>query len=158
MHKLFLISGLLIYSTYSFAESVQEVYKYKNKDGVIEYTDHVKSDKKLIGHKEIQKMTPEQEAASKAKLDEIMEKDKALDEKLALERKLERERQLRLQQQSELEAMKNQEAASQKKYYDRNGGDVIVRPPRPFPAKPSKPKPEQPIARPRPRVSSGERR
>ncbi|MCK5662003.1 MAG: DUF4124 domain-containing protein, partial [Thiotrichaceae bacterium] len=46
--------------------SVQDVYEYKNKDGVTEFSDQIEADKKLEKHIQIQKRTPEQEAQSKA--------------------------------------------------------------------------------------------
>ncbi len=64
-------------------EAVQEVYEYKNKKGVTEFTDQVDPNKKLEKHIEIPKRTADQEAQSQAKLNTIVENDKKLDARVA---------------------------------------------------------------------------
>lgn len=102
------------------AFSVQDVYEYKDKEGVTEFTDQQETGKKLEKHIQIEKRTPEQEAQSKEKLDEIMKKDKQLDKKIAKDRKLENER-LRRQEQARQEQSKQQPSNSD--YNDRNYDD-----------------------------------
>lgn len=89
--------------------SVQDVYEYKDTEGVTEFTDQQETGKKLEKHIQIEKRTPEQEVQSKEQLDDIMKKDKQLDKKLARERKLENE-QLRRQQEQAKQEQKRQYA------------------------------------------------
>ncbi|MCU7836466.1 MAG: hypothetical protein KZQ83_14605 [gamma proteobacterium symbiont of Taylorina sp.] len=91
--------------------SVQDVYEYQNKEGVTEFTDKMKANKKPEKHIQIQKMTPEQEIQSKEKLDEIMAKDEKLDKRLAKEKELEEER-LEKQKKSRQEELKQQPSNS----------------------------------------------
>lgn len=88
--KLLLSVALALTSMAAF--SVQDVYEYQNKEGVTEFTDQPKADTAPEKHIQIEKRTPEQEAQSKEKLNEIMDKDKELDKKLARDRQLENER------------------------------------------------------------------
>ena len=102
--------------------SVQDVYEYKNKDGVTEFTDQIEADKKLEKHIQIQKRTPEQEAQSKAKLDEIIKKDNELDKKIAKERQLENDRLRRSQEQARQEKIRQQtEDSDSGVHYDADG-------------------------------------
>ena len=102
--------------------SVQDVYEYKNKDGVTEFTDQIEADKKLEKHIQIQKRTPEQEAQSKAKLDEVIKKDNELDKKIAKERKLENDRLRRNQDQARQEKIRQQtEDSVRGVHYDPDG-------------------------------------
>ena len=88
--------------------SVQNVYEYQNPGGVTEFTDQVKADQQAEKHIQIKKRTAEQEAQSKAKLAEIMKKDRELDERLAEQKKLENER-LKRQQEARQKKLKEQQ-------------------------------------------------
>lgn len=119
------------------AFAAQDVYEYKNNEGVTEFTDQVKDNKKLEKHIQIPKRTAEQEAQSKEKLEDIMKKDKELDKKIAQQRKLENER-LRLEEKARADKAKQQSES------DNNGnGDWYYprRPVRPI----HRPKPSHPI-------------
>ncbi len=90
------------------------------------------------------KMTPEQEAKSQQKLDQIMEKDKLLDERLAKERKLENEqrlaRQRKIQEANEKKQQEEEKESDEgsNRYYDRGY----------YPGVPGRP--VRPIVKPRP--------
>ena len=129
------------------ALAVQDVYKYQNKEGVTEFTDQVKGDKKPENHIQIPKRTVEQEAQSKEKLDDIMKKDKELDKKLANERKLENER-LRREEQARMDRNQyNSESDNSDRDNDRNDGWYYSRPIRPVrPINPDRPhRPVHPV-------------
>lgn len=140
--KLFIIL-LVLQTSDLLADNTQQVYEYKNKDGVTEFTDQLKQDKEIVSESKIKKMTPEQEAESKAQLEAIVEKDKELDKQRALRNQLEKERRLRLQKEKELEQLKKEQAEESEK--DKNSGDIYwrTRPKRYPPVRP-----EQPIHRP----------
>ena len=91
-----LISLTLVGQLYAMsevqAEDVQQVYEYKNSQGVTEFTDAIKSDKEPVKELQIKKMTEEEKVQGKAKLEEIMEKDKALDARVEAQRQAENER------------------------------------------------------------------
>ncbi len=89
--------------------AVQDVFEYKNKEGVTEFTDELKENKTPESHVQIKKMTPEQEDESKQKLEQIMEKDKELDKRLAREKQLENERRLKIEKQRALEGKQDVE-------------------------------------------------
>lgn len=111
------ISAFLLTLSFSVqVVAVQDVYEYKNSEGVVEFTDAVKTDKKLEKHIQIKKMTPEEEALGKQKLDQIMKKDQALDERLAKERQLENKRRQEAQKQAN-DAQKNKEQDYEKGTY-----------------------------------------
>ena len=120
------------------AAAVQNVYEYQNSEGVTEFTDEVKADKVPEKQFQIKKMTPEEEAQSKQKLKQIMEKDKELDKRLARERQLENERKLRTQEQRAQEK-KSQQQQPDEDYdrYSRRRYGVPTYPRRPI----SKPQP-----------------
>ncbi|MCP3848818.1 MAG: hypothetical protein GY694_01080 [Gammaproteobacteria bacterium] len=122
--------------------AVQDVYEYKNSEGVTEFTDALKDDKTPEKHIQIDKMTPEQEAKSQKKLDRIMEKDKLLDERLAKERKLENEQRLaeqrKIQEANEKKQQENESNDGSNRYYDRGY----------YPGVPGRP--VRPIVKPRP--------
>ena len=107
---------LLTLSFSAQVAAVQDVYEYKNSEGVVEFTDAVKTDQKLEKHIQIEKMTPEEEALGKQKLDQIMKKDQALDERLAKERQLENKRRQEAQKQAS-EAQKNNAQNNEKNTY-----------------------------------------
>jgi len=132
-------------------EAVQDVYKYKNKQGVIEFTDERKTDKTPEKHIQIEKRSAEEEALSEQKLDKIMEKDAQLDKRLDHERAIENEHRRKL---AEQQALKDKQKAEYQKddnnnddddyydngYYDRPGkrpvkpelpGKPVLRPGRP---------------------------
>ncbi|WP_198265771.1 hypothetical protein [sulfur-oxidizing endosymbiont of Gigantopelta aegis] len=98
----------------------QNVYEYKNSEGVTEFTDQVKADKKPEKQFQIKKMTEAEEQKSKQKLDEIREKDAALDKRLARDIQLENERR-RLEQ--EARALRQQEQR-QNEQNDQNHHDL----------------------------------
>jgi len=125
--------------------AVQDVYEYQNAQGVTEFTDQVKADKEPVKQMQIKKMTAEEEAQSEAKLEQIIEKDKALDERVKLQRQLENERNLRLQREQESRQLQKDQQSEQSS--DSNGNNnyrddlwirrPIVRPPnRPVKARP----------------------
>jgi len=139
--KIFLKLSVLSFSLL-FAlqvEAVQDIYEYKNKQGVTEFTDEVKRDKAPEKHIQIEKRTPEEEALSQQKLDKIIEKDAQLDKRLAHERAIENEHRRKL---AEQQALKNKLKAESKKndngYYDNGYYDRPVRPPI-KPERPNKP-------------------
>ena len=106
------------------AAAVQNVYEYQNSEGVTEFTDEVKADKVPEKQFQIKKMTPEEEAQGKQKLEQIMEKDKELDKRLARERQLENERKLRSQEQraQEKQSQKQQQDLDYDRYSRRRYG------------------------------------
>ncbi|MCU7939325.1 MAG: hypothetical protein KZQ64_15075 [gamma proteobacterium symbiont of Bathyaustriella thionipta] len=118
---------------------VQDVYQYQNKEGVTEFTDHVKGNKTPQRQFQIQKRTAEQEAQSQQKLNEIIEKDRQLDKKIARDRALENER-LRRQQKAKEDDSKEPSSDSDSGGRWRNG---IYYPPRPVhpihPGRPNRP-------------------
>ena len=106
------------------AAAVQNVYEYQNSEGVTEFTDEVKADKVPEKQFQIKKMTPEEEALSKQKLEQVREKDKELDKRLARERQLENERKLRSQEQraQEKQSQQQQPDADYDRYERRRYG------------------------------------
>ena len=140
----FLKNTLAVFLTLAFiqAQAVQDVYEYKNKEGVTEFTDEVKVNKVPEKHTQIKKMTPEEEAKGQQKLDQIMEKDKALDERLAKERQLENKRRAEAQKQAQ-EAKKNEgqdDDNGRRRYRDNVYGPYPIRPGIPNnPNRPGKP-------------------
>jgi len=131
------------------AFSVQDVYEYKNKEGVTEFTDQVQDNKQLEKHIQIPKRTSEQEAQSKEKLDNIIEKDKELDKKLANDRKLENER-LRLDAQARADKKQSESESDNDDDGRRNSNvDWYYPPVRPRPVHPIvRPKPKHPVNKP----------
>ncbi|MDX2504491.1 MAG: hypothetical protein QNL62_08450 [Gammaproteobacteria bacterium] len=124
------------------AQEVQNIYEYQNSQGVTEFTDTIKTDKAVVNQLQIKKKTPEEEAQSKAKLEQLMEKDKELDKRLSLERQLEDERHLRRQNDRELEKMKKEQSANSKDNNSNNGDTLWIGPPRIRPPnRPVKPRP-----------------
>lgn len=111
---------LMIVTNVMPVHAVQDVYEYKNSEGVTEFTDEVKTDKTLKGHTQIQKMTAEKEAQSKQKLEGIMEKDKELDMRQAEQRK--RENELRLQTQRQNQQQQSQGNNNQRSDSDDSSG------------------------------------
>lgn len=145
--KLFIfISMALIAQTSAMAETppdeVQKVYEYQNSQGVTEFTDTVKTNQEPVKELQIEKTTPEEEARSKAKLEQIIEKDKELDERVKLQRQLENER-IKTQQKSTKPKDNNSADDSDHNEYWRRV-PYGVRPPH----KPVRPKP---LPKPRPR-------
>jgi len=136
--KLTIVSFAVFNSMSAF--SVQDVYEYQNKEGVTEFTDQVKDNKKLEKHIQIPKRTSEQEAQSKEKLDGIMAKDKELDKKLANDQKLENER-LRLDAQARAEKKQSESESDNNDDNRRNRNAGWYYPPV---------RPVHPIERPRP--------
>ena len=125
-------------------EETDIIYMYKNDNGVPEFTDTVKPNRAPDAERKLKNMTPEQEAESKAKLDQIIEDDKALDARIAEQEKQDAEREA--QRQSEKQEQPKQEenvTEDESDYYNR---DVVNdRPHRPI-NRPIRPKP--PITRP----------
>jgi len=117
------------------AENVQKVYEYQNTQGVTEFTDTVKANKEPVKELQIEKTTPEEEARSKAKLEQIIEKDKELDERVKLQRQLENER-VKAQQKSTKQKDKQHSDDSDRDEYWRRV-PYGVRPPH----RPVRPKP-----------------
>lgn len=129
------------------AEAVQDVYEYKNKKGVTEFTDQAKDGKVPEKQFQIQKRTPEEEAQSKEKLEHIMEKDKELDKRLAEQRRLENERIREYQEQQALKRQQELPVQDDDHYSRRNKNwrpGVPIRPVEPG-------KPGHPIAKPKPK-------
>ena len=123
------------------AEAVQNIYQYQNSEGVTEFTDEVKVNQKPEEQFQIKKMTPEEEAISKQKLEQIRENNKALDKRLARERQLENERKRQYQEQ---QAAQRKEANLEDDSDDNNfyGGGYYRRPGLPLnPGRPIRPKP-----------------
>ena len=130
-------------------KAVQDVYEYKNKQGVTEFTDELKTDKVPEQHIQIEKRTAEEEALSQQKLDKIRQRDDQLDKKLAQERAIENEHRRKLAEQQALN--KEQKAESEENdnddgyydngYYDRPGRLPIGSPIKPKP-------PGKPVVRP----------
>lgn len=133
-------------------EAAQDVYQYQNTEGVTEFTDAVKANQEPEKHFQIKKITPEEEAQSKQKLEQIREKDKALDKRLAGERQLENERRLRYQEQQAAQRKERNSEDDNKSYvrghYDDDKSYVrgyYRRPGLPVnPGKPIRPKPGLP--------------
>lgn len=124
------------------SETVQNVYEYQNAQGVTEFTDTIKTDKAVVNQLQIKKQTPEEEAQSKAKLEQLMEKDKELDKRLNLQRQLENERHLRHQNERELEKLKKEQSADSKDN-NSNRDAIWIGPPRIRPPnRPVKPRPK----------------
>ncbi len=131
------------------AEAVQDIYEYKNKQGVTEFTDEPKTDKTPEKHIQIEKRTAEEEALSKQKLDKIREKDAQLDKRLAHERAIENEHRRKLaeqqalnnKQKAESEENDNDDGYYDNGYYDRPGRLPIGSPIKPKP-------PGKPVIRP----------
>ncbi|MCW8932883.1 MAG: hypothetical protein OQL19_21915 [Gammaproteobacteria bacterium] len=139
------LSLFLLVASFSIQlHAVQDVYEYKNDEGVIEFTDTVKEDKAPEQHIQIEKMTPEQEEQSKQKLDDIIEKDQALDERRAKERQMENELRRQTKRAQESETQEDEDNSNNDDYLYRRGrypgvpvvpGNPIVRPkPRPLPS------------------------
>ncbi len=126
------------------ASAVQDVYEYTNKQGVVEFTDEIKADKKPDKHLQIKKMTPEEEALGEQKLEKIMEKDKELDKRLARERQLENERKRQYQEQQALKK-KQQPEQEDDGISRRNNRNLYPRPVQPGRPGIRPPKPSHPI-------------
>jgi len=109
--------------------AAQDVYEYKSNEGVTEFTDQVKPDVKPVNQMQIKKMTPEEEAESKAKLDSIREKDKELDQRVKLQQQLENERRIRQQKEQELERLKNTQSDDSKNSNSNNNDNIWYNPP-----------------------------
>lgn len=136
------LSFICLFSLSLLAE--QTVYQYKNSDGVVEFTDEIKADKQPEKKIQIKKMTPEEEALSQKKLQEIRKKDAALNKRLAREIELENEQQRLYDEQKARERMEPQ---YEEQYSRRTSGDVWYAPGRPVrPGRPPGARP--PIVRP----------
>ena len=119
------LSGL--FATSLLAE--QTVYQYKNSDGVVEFTDAVKADKKPEKQIKIKKMTAEEEAQSQERLEEIRKKDAQLNKRLAREIEMEEERQRLYEEEKARERLESQ---YEEQYSRRNSGDIWYVPGRPI--------------------------
>lgn len=95
--------NLLIYLCLqtAYAEEVQDIYKYKNKEGVIEFTDELKPNASPKKHIQIKRSTEEENAIREEKLELIKAKDKELDKRLAIEREKKQRQELALKKQRE---------------------------------------------------------
>jgi hypothetical protein len=118
------ISLILLFGFFlptALAEEMQDIYEYKDKKGVVEFTDEIKPDETLEKHVQIKRSTAEENAVREEKLELIMAKDKELDKKLAIERKKERQQELALKQQREAakaEQLRKQQAEQQWEQYN----------------------------------------
>ena len=143
---LLLVASLFVQIGYA-DEETDTIYMYKNDNGVPEFTDEVKPNQQPDAQRELQNMTPEQEAASKAKLDQIVADDKELDARVAEQNKLDSERNAQRQQaKQEKQDNQKQDVTEDESYY-YNNRNVYNNPNRPI----SRPinRPARPIARPR---------
>jgi len=118
--QLITLSILTIFSSIS-AVSAQNVYEYKNNEGVTEFTDERKENEIPEKNIQIKNRTAEQEAKSKEKLNEIMTKDKELDKQIAKENKL-KNKHLKEQQEAKEKKLKQQQSSE-------NGDDDFYYPP-----------------------------
>jgi len=144
--SLLLVASLFVQIGYA-DEETDTIYMYKNDNGVPEFTDEVKPNQQPDAQRELQNMTPEQEAASKAKLDQIVADDKELDARVAEQNKLDAERNAQRQQaKQEKQDNQKQDVTEDESYY-YNNRNVYNNPNRPI----SRPinRPARPIARPR---------
>jgi len=102
--------------TSPIAFSAQDVYEYKNKAGVTEFTDQKNNNAKLQKHIQIDKTTAEQEARSEEKLQQIIKNDQQLDKQIAEKKKLEDEQKL-------LRKEANQEKSQQQNSNNNNNNN-----------------------------------
>jgi len=111
--------------TSPIAFSAQDVYEYKNKAEVTEFTDQKNNNAKLQKHIQIDKTTAEQEARSEEKLQQIIKNDQQLDKQIAEKKKLEDE-----QKQLRKEASKEKSKQQSSDNNDRNDNGYYYSTPR----------------------------
>ena len=134
---------LLVISLPVNAEDKETIYEYKNSDGKVEFTDTPKKNQQPVDELQYKKMTEQEKADGKEKLDQIIEDDQALDARLAKEREQELAAQNQRATERSLRDTSNDnegEVESQNDNYYPNGR--IDRPIN---------RPVKPIVRPRPR-------
>jgi len=132
---------LFIISLPVIAGDKETIYEYKNSDGNVEFTDTPKKGEQAIDELQYKKMTEQEKADGKEKLDQIIEDDQALDARLAKEREQDQVEQRQRETERKLQTPANEgEVESQNDNYYPNGR--IARPIN---------RPVQPIVRPRPR-------
>lgn len=122
-----------------YAEDVENVYQYKNSEGVTEFTDTVKEDQQPVNEIKIPKMSEQEKVQATEKLKQVEQENNELNQRLEaqkeqdLQNKKDRAQQKKEQQQSD--------EPEEIEYY--NNGTIRNRPIRPHP-----PRPEHPINRP----------
>ena len=145
---LLVMSSLFVQAIY--ADETETIYKYDNSNGVPEFTDTLKPGEKPDAQREVDVMTSEQEAASKAKLDQIVADDKELDVRMSEQKKRDAERSAqRQQEQNTKQDDQEQDVTDDEGYYYNHNRNVHNNPNRPI----DRPinRPVQPIVRPTPR-------
>ena len=143
MFKYHYLILLLATSLPVIADDKETIYEYKNSDGKVEFTDVPKKNQQPVDELQYKKMTEQEKADGKEKLDQIMEDDQALDTRLAKEREQDLAAQKQRATEQKLRDTSNDDAVEvepQNDNYYPNGriGRPINRP-------------IQPIVRPRPR-------
>ncbi len=136
--KIYLMILFCFFLQAAFAQEIQDIYKYKNKDGSVEFTDQVKPDASPKKHLQIKRSSEEENALREKKLELIRAKDKELDQRLAIERKKKQQQELALKKQKEknrAEQLRQQQAEQQQdQYYYGNPYWQVPYPPlRPLP-------------------------
>jgi len=131
-----------------YADDVDNIYQYKNSEGVTEFTDTVKEDKAPVNQIKIPKMTEQEKAQATKKLEQVEQENKELDQQLEAQRQLDKERNIQRQKvQAEKKKNEQQSDETQEIKYYNNGtqlGRPIVRPRPPI-------RPRPPTVQPRPR-------
>jgi len=130
-----------------YAEDVENVYQYKNSEGVTEFTDTVKEDQQPVNEIKIPKMSEQEKVQATEKLQKIEQQNEELDKRLDAERQADREQQLQ-RQKAKAEQKNNEEQSDDVEYYHDGGIRDRDR------LRPVIPRPIQPIAPVRP-ISPG---
>ena len=120
MKIIFFLLNCFFLQTAVLAEEMQDIYKYKSKDGVVEFTDEIKPDESPKKHVQIKRSTAEENAQRQEKLELIRAKDKELYKRLAIDREKKRHQELALKKQREeakAEQRRQQQQVQQEHYY-----------------------------------------